>query len=544
MELVPVQEVSQFKKWEHVLSEKLPLRTTYLIKEQKLHYTRIAKQFLGVYSNTYDMQEYIYGLTKLPINWTLLFDHLPKEIDPQHRTEIVNILQLNKQNPISLNRFMAFFSGKQLLPLMNSTYRNHFANTFRTWLAIVEARYPRLLDNQLQRIFLDFVKWSNYYFPKWLASHDFQQDIPKILWFGAASESETFFLYFLYLFGFDVIVFEPDGTNIFKTYGIDDFPTEQLGSYVEPFDFPYEPPVVVQTLTAQAAEQVQQHLYDNPALNYAWKYADYETRTRILNTTYDELFIVSGAEMYLREGFHSEEQIVYLPVLFAKVNHISANYSDFVQKLQQLQKREYTLIETKFPLAPLNKSNMQFHMRDASTNGQLDAEKIIQLSIWPFRHFSIGAQKNIANTMIRLIDSDILPLPIGKTKKEHEHFLFGQMLVTPMEIMRMYQQFDYSYLNPTYILFKEEQSGEMQIQDAVLLVFLNMLGFDVFIFNPAGTLAIEHFIADRLLNSYKLEKTSFDTTFERLIATPVTVDDDLTVKIDLKSIFKRISRRK
>jgi hypothetical protein len=118
------------------------------------------------------------------------------------------------------------------------------------------------------------------------------------------------------------------------------------------------------------------------------------------------------------------------------------------------------------------------------------------------------------------------------------------MLVTPMEIMRMYQQFDYSYLNPTYVLFKEEQSGDMQIQDAVLLVFLNMLGFDVFIFNPAGTLAIEHFIADRLLNSYKLEKTSFDTTFERLVATPVVVDDDLTVKIDLKSIFKRISRRK
>lgn len=543
MRLIPHDFDEQTKKWEEVIGDKLFMRPIYLSKSDEIEYSRVAKQFLGIHNTVYEMQEYLYTLTNSGMSWTLLFNHLPKEIDPEKRTEIVNILQMHQETPVSLNRFISFFAGKQLLPLMNTKYRNHFVDTLRKWLEQLEVRYPKLKSNQLQRIFLDFVKWSNYYFPKWLEDSDFENAVPRILWYGPMKESEASFVYFLYLFGFDVVIFEPDGKDYMKEHRIGGFPTEILAKDSELFDFPFDKPERVQTVTSQAQEMVQEHLYTDSALNYPWKYAEYETRTRILNTTYDEIFILSGAQLHLREGFADKEKKVYLPVLFTKVEGISADVKDYAQKLNQLKYRELTHIATKFPLLPHQKSNMQFHIRDASENGKLNPDKMMQLSIWPFKEMPLGAQQNIAKTMIRVIASDaILPTP-GMSKQAHEQYLFGQMLLAPTEIMRLYQQFDYSFTNPTIVVFKEEQSGEIQQQDAILLVFLNMLGFDVLIFNPDSSRSIEHFIKKDILSTTRLEKVSFNETFSHLISL-IDKRENLVDKAGIMSIIKRFTKNK
>lgn len=543
MRLIPHDFEEQTKKWEEVISDKLFMRPIYLLGEEEIQYSRVAKQFLGTYSNEYEMQEYLYTLTNTNINWTLLFNNLPKEISAEQRTEIVNILQMHRENTISLNRFMSFFAGKRLLPLMDTKYRNHFIDTLRKWLELLEVRYPQLKSNNLQRIFLDFVKWSNYYFPKWLEENEFEKAVPHLFWYGPMKESEALFVHFLYLFGFDLVIFEPDGVDVLTPHGITGFPTETLPEKTTVFDFPFEKPTRVQTVTSQAAERVQEHLYSNSALNYPWKYADYETRARILNTTYDELFILSDAQLYLREGFGDEGNLVYLPVLFAKIEGVSSDLKAYAQKLTRLKNRELSHIATKFPLLPLQKSNMQFHMRDASENGQLVAEKIMDLSIWPYKTMPLGAQLNVAKTIIRLVEGDfILSLP-GQNKAANEQYLFGQLMLIPMEIMRLYQQFDYSFVNPTFVVFKEEQSGEIERQDAVMLVFLSMLGFDIFIFNPGSSLGIENYITGQLLNTYRLEKVSFDETFSDLSAL-ANKRDDFNAKEGILSVIKKFTKKR
>lgn len=543
MRLIPHDFNEQTKKWEEVISNQVYMRPIYLLAENEVQYSRVAKQFLGTYGNEHEMQEYLYTLTSTSIDWTLLFNNLPKEIPADQRTEIVNILQMHRENPISLNRFISFFAGKRLLPLMDTKYRNHFIDTLKNWLERLEKRYPNLKSNNLQRIFLDFVKWSNYYFPKWLQEHDFEKEIPHILWYGPLKESEALFIQFLYLFGFDVVLFEPDGKDVLKANGIEDFPTEILEQQTTVFEFPFDKPKRIQTITSQAAENVQEHLYSNSALNYPWKYANYETRARILNTTYDELFILSDADLYLREGFADDEAVVYLPVLFAKIEGVSNDLKDYAQKINRLRQRELTHIAKTHPLLPLQKSNMQYHMRDASDENGLVAEKIMQLSVWPYKKMPLGAQLNIAKTMIRLIESDyILPLP-GQNRNVHEQYLFGQMMLVPNDIMRLYQQFDYSFQNPTYVVFKEEQSGEIERQDAVMLVFLGMLGFDIIIFNPGSSLGIEQFISGQLLNTYRLEKISFDETLSNLLAI-ANRREEFNAKDGIMSVIKKFKKRR
>ena len=333
---------------------------------------------------------------------------------------------------------------------------------------------------------------------------------------------------------------EPDAQDIFSAYGIE-FPTKRLTEQIDLFDFPYDKPIRVQTITSRASEQVTQHLYNNSALNYPWKYAEYETRSRILNTTYDELFILSDAELYLRDGFTDEEVIVYLPVLFAKIEGVSVNRQDYEYKIKRLHDKESTYTATTFPLIPLQKANMQFHMRDASTNGVLDIEKMMRLSIWPFKNLQLGAQRNVARTMIRLMESNyILPTP-QESPKQFETYLFGQLMLIPDEVVRLYQQFDYSYGNPTYLVFKEEASGQMQRQDAILLMFVSMLGFDVIICSPGGSLSIEHFIAPDLLDTHRLEKISFDEKLSNILHVKVTEEPER--KLDLKSMFRKITKK-
>lgn len=542
MRFIPHDYSNSTKKWEEVLGAKLFSREIYLQQENELSYTRVAKQFLGIYDSDYDMKEYLHTLSNKEMNWTFLFRNLPKAIDAQQRTEIVNILQMHREKPLSINRFMAFFAGKNLLPLMDTPYKEHFVNTLRTWLEFLQIRYPQLISTQLQRIFLDFIKWSNYHFPLWHSQAPFETMMPRVMWYGPAKESEAYYLYFLYLFGCDLIVFEPNGENIFTAYGMSTIPTEILPNTGDLFDFPFEKPVQVQTVTSRASEEVSRHLYNNTSMNFPWKYAEYETRSRILNTTYDELFLLSKAQLYLREGFEEEGNLIYLPVLFTKIEGVSLNRLDYNRKVRSLHEQELTFTATSFPLMPLQKSNMQFHIRDSSSNGQLDAEKLMQLAIWPFKNLQLGAQRNVAKTIIRFINSDMIqPLP-QQSKIEHEQYLFGQLLLIPEEIIRLYQQFDYSYSNPTILIFKEEASGQMQRQDAILLVFANMLGFDVIIYSPGGSLSIEHYIKEQIISTHRLEKISFDEKLLDVLESSANAENPAN-KSNLKSLFNKISKR-
>ena len=536
----PHNVIDNGNEWEKIVGTSLHMRPIYLQDNKTLQYSRVALQLLGIEDNEFHMKDYYYTLSTKE-NWTFIFQNLPKIIDPTKRTEIVNILQIHRETPLSLNRFMAFFAGKQLLPLMDTVYRDHFIATLKQWLQFLQQRYPNLISNQMQRIFLDFVKWSDHFFPLWLQQAPFEQQMPSCMWFGPAKESEAYFLYFLYLFGCDVVIIEPDGQNVMAQYGIADFPTRTLDKQADIEQFPFEKPIQIQTITSRASEQVTESLYNTSALNYPWKYAEYETRTRILNTTYDELFILGDAELYLRDGFEDEPGVVYLPVLFAKIEGVSVNDTDFAFKMQKLYKHPMTYTATQFPLLPLQKSNMQFHMRDASTNGQLDVEKMMQLSIWPFKNLQLHAQRNLARTLIRLIEQEYIARPSHQTREQHAQYVFGQIMLMPEHFSRLYQQFDYSYQNPKLFIFKEATSGEMQVQDAVLIVYLSMLGFDIIICSPGATLSIEHYTSGQLLNTHRLERISFDATLQHYLNVKAKVDEE--PKINFKRVIGRISKK-
>ena len=528
------------QQWEGIITQPLPSRPLYIKSDTTIQYTRIAQVMLGIFDDEHNMKEYLYNLKSLPIGWTMLFDSLPKAIEPETRTEIVNILQIHKQAPLSLNRMLAFFTARQLLPLTDTPYKQHIVQAFKRWLELMDRKYPKLSHPNLQRIFLDLVKWSKHYFPLWMKEAPFEEQMPKILWYGQMTESEAYFVYFLYLFGCDVVVFEPTGENPLEKYGLSGVPATKLASTSTLFEFPYEKPLQVQTVTARTYETIKQNFYESSKINYPWKYLDHETRSVVLNTTYDEMFIISEGKMEHREGFDADDEYVYLPVIFGKIDGVSTNLQEYADQLKRLKNNPLSQMVHAFPLIEPQRANMQYYVQDASTNGELDAEKMIQMRNWPYKELPVANQRNIAKTIIRLIDLKIIERLPHETDVDYKGYIMGQLFKLQDETLRLYRQFDYSYENPKYILFIEEDA-KMQRGDAVLLTFLAFLGFDVFIFSPGGGMNIELFLAEPIVMTHRLEKIEFHLKLEDVLQERSVPQENK--RISLKNILNRIKKR-
>ncbi|WP_431029014.1 YceG family protein [Lysinibacillus sp. LZ02] len=528
------------QQWESVITQPLQARPLYEKRGESIRYTRIAQTMLGIFDDEHTMKEYLYNLQALPIGWTRLFEGLPKTIDAQTRTEIINILQIHKQTPLSLNRMLAFFVARQLLPLMQTDYKDQMMQAFKAWLELIDNKYPHLAHPNLQRIVLDFVKWSKHYFPLWLEETPYEVQMPKILWYGPMTESEAYFMYFLYLFGCDIVIFEPTGEDAMAKYGLHGIPVTKLAATCDLFEFPYEKPLQVQTVTARTYENIKQNFYESSKINYPWKYMEHETRAILLNTTYDEMFILSEAKLEHREGFDADEQYVYLPVLFGKIDGVSADMREYANQLKRLKANSLSYVEHTFPLIEPQRANMQFYVQDASINGELDAEKMIQMVNWPYKDLPIPNQRNIAKTLIRLIDMQIIQRLSHETEVDYKGFIMGQLFKIPTEILKLYRQFDYSYENPKYILFIEEDT-KMQRSDALFLVFLAFLGFDVFIFSPGGGNNIELFLSEPIVMTHRLEKIEFHLKLDEVLVE--TTQSTKNKRMSLKNIFDRIKRR-
>lgn len=526
----------QLALWDAQILKPLSQRTGYA--ESPYTYERIAVQVLGSYRDHDDYRDYLHMIGSEPLyKWDMLFTGMPKEILPETRAEVQKILQIHKETPLSANRMMAFFHGANLFPLKGTIYDEQYRETFKLWLAMLEERYPKLQAPNLHRFFMDLVKWSAHYFPRWIAEGRFNDEVPRVLWYGDAKETEVYWLYFLYMYGCDVVVIHPTGDDIFAPYRLS-LPVHQLDEEIPYFDFPFEKPRRLRTVAQKASEELQETIYGEHSLHYPWKYRDYAPQNRILQTTYDEIFLLAREHTHIRQGFEADKTNVYIPTLFAKIVGVSRHKEEYMTRLKQLVDDEWTYTINQLPAVTRQRANMQFHYRDASVNGKLQPEKMMELAVWPYKRLAIALQKGLASAIIRLIEEAPIERLASETQAQYEHYLFGQALAIPDEAIQLFQRFDYAYRSPTVVVFYEEAKGAFTREDAVLLKLLNMLGFDILLFNPTGQRDIEAYLSTDFYDTHWLEEMSFTETLEAILAyrQKPSLNDTQT---KIRTMFKR-----
>lgn len=507
--------------WLQVLNKSISERPEFQVEKGTLHFGQVIARFLGMaidedeYYN--QLFEYIHGDQKV---FNLISnDTLDKRIDNQHFQAIQRVLNINQEQNLSINRFVAFLDGEQLLiksnvPALHRKLREAMIDTVKHF----SEKEPQGLKNQeLRRVLVDVVKWSYNHLQPELDSVDLQKGLPKFLWYGDYRKSNYYFIYYLMKIGCDIIVYSPSGQDILS----ESDPNGEL-TFVfhypgqkEAEPFPTEKRNRKATVAYRASREIETILnHEGSGLYKPWQLRDYTPTSITLKTTYDELFLLTKEIAMIRPDFEVNSGIVKIPTVFAKVQGVSRSRKEYWDRLHALTVSEDCLLIQRFPFSSSVNNDFRFHYRDALGNdGQLSPEKMMNSNYWRYSHLPIGLQKGIGNAIKNICAKPTLKPIYQESVEDVKIYLFTQGMQIPPNILKLLQKFDYSQTVPKLVLFNNELNGTMTRTDAALLLLLNQFGIDIILYNPPGHNDIENFVDDHMYDTHWLEDVVFDLEF-------------------------------
>ncbi|GLB57876.1 YceG family protein [Cytobacillus sp. NCCP-133] len=506
--------LSQLKKPNHE-------RDGFSEEQHTLHIGQIVARFLGVPLDEDDYYNRLFDLHAESTGLILLSEeHLDKTIDNQQFQAIQKVLNINKEQNLSINRFAAFLDGEQLLLKSSiSSLHRKIREAMIDMLQLFSSNEPDGLKNQgIQRVLVDVIKWSFNHLGKEITDANPQKTMPKILWFGNGKKSHLYFLYYLISLGCDVVYFSPSGEDLIGSVS-----PEMQESFVHhysekknPEPFPKEKRRRSATVAYRASREIETILnHEGSGLYKPWQLRDYTPSSVTLKTTYDELFILIKEKAMIRPNFDVKEGRVMIPSVFAKIQGVSKNRKEYWDRIQTISQYEQSLLIRRFPFTNSVNNDFRFHYRNAlDREGMLDPGKMIAGHYWKYQHLPTGLQSGIAMAIRNICSRPYLkPLP-HESEEELKIYLFTQSMQIPPSILKLMQQFDYSQDVPKIILYNNELNGTMVRSDAALLLMLNQFGLDIVLYNPPGHNDMENFIEEGLYDVHWLEDVVFEQEFK------------------------------
>ncbi|WP_431189174.1 YceG family protein [Cytobacillus firmus] len=511
-----------YENWSSQLKKPNHERESYREEQQTLHVGQIVARFLGVPLDEDEYYNRLFDLIHTENAGLLLLseEHLDKTINNQQFQAIQKVLNINREQNLSINRFAAFLDGEQLLLKSSSpSLHRKIREAMISMLNLFSEKESGGLKNQdIRRVLVDVIKWSANHLGTELKEIDPKLGMPKVLWYGNGKKSHYYFLYYLIQIGCDILYFSPSGEDLFAEMGqeVQDSFVHHYPEKKKPEPFPQEKRRRSATVAYRASREIETILnHEGSGLYKPWQLREYTPSSVTLKTTYDELFILIKEKAMIRPNFEVKDGRVMIPSLFSKIQGVSRNRKEYWDRIQTISQYEESLLIKRFPFTNSVNNDFRFHYRNAlDGEGKLDPEKIISGHYWRYQQLPGGLQNGIAKAIRNMCDRPRLkPLP-GESEEELKIYLFSQSLQIPPSILKLMQQFDYSQEVPKIILYNNELNGTMVRTDAALLLLLNQFGIDIVLYNPPGHNDIENFIEEDLYDVHWLEDVVFEQEFK------------------------------
>jgi hypothetical protein len=509
-----------YENWHALLKKPLPERPNYSLENGKIHIGQVLGKFLGIPidTDTYYNQLFDYVNNE---EWRLHLlseESLDKTINNTHFQSIQKVININREQKLSINRFTAFLDGEQLLlkskvPVIHRKIREAMIATLEMYAKL---EGDGLKNHELRRVLVDIVKWSINHLQPVLEMADPQIEMPKFLWYGDFKKSHQYFLYYLSRLACDIVIFHPEGKDILEGMMEDPIFSHQFQNKLPAEPFPKEKRSRKATVAYRASKEIETILnQEGSGLYKPWQLRDYTPSSITLKTTYDELFILGKEMAMVRPDFEVGNGQVKIPSIFAKVQGVSKNRKEYWDRLQSLSELEHSLLIRRLPITMTSTSDFRFHYRNAlDKDGLINPATMMQAHYWPYSFLSSGLQKGIANAVRRICEKPGLkPFP-KESIEDVKMYLFTQALFMPKPIIQLIERFDYSQHIPKLIIYNNELAGILSRSDAALILLLNQFGIDIILYNPPGHNDIENFLDERLFDKHWLEDVVFDLEFK------------------------------
>ncbi len=327
-------------------------------------------------------------------------------------------------------------------------------------------------------------------------STDFKTDIPVMMYYGKITENELNFLKLLYLTGFDVIYICPDKsvTELIKSNndGIIQIFEQPLSCDI----FPYpEKPVRMKLATNayNAERELDTLLYNDGNIFRNRQFNTCQSLT--LRTTYEEIDILWNNEAKYRTGFSSENNLVKVPTIFAKINGTGEYITDYWKTVAS-KITDLSMLFVSLPFfVPQGADNYKGYFNGT----KIDIPKLMKSPHNRYNYLNDNTQMFIFSKMQEVIDSGFINLPY----EDIMHLVIKTGLSLDNSIIRIIQNYDFTKDIPKIIIVDNMQKV-FNVYECIYLVLLNLMAFDVIIYTPTGYKNLENFVNQQAYEQYTL----------------------------------------
>ena len=324
---------------------------------------------------------------------------------------------------------------------------------------------------------------------------------------GCKNNNEAMFLAFLSKLPVDVLILVPDLNlkcclsdkslyiiNNTASMEVDKFPTDNVGIHMG-------------TAAYHAERELDTIMYQASGMYRNRQYAKGMALT--LQTMYEEIAILWGQELKYRPNFSVSENMVNMPVIFAKVSGVKdAELQKYWASIKNLMVNDTYVISN----VPFIKSDIANPIKSVSAellrNGKLQIQKIKNNKYYQYSFLREEVQDYILEKLQILINLQLIK---GTFENGMEYLILSTILNMPKDIVRMIQNFDFTKKNPKLIYIYLDESP-VTVEDAILTAYLNLVGFDIVFFVPTGYQCVEKYFNKPILEEHQYGGYMYDLT--------------------------------
>lgn len=246
---------------------------------------------------------------------------------------------------------------------------------------------------------------------------------------------------------------------------------------------------------------------------HPWQYQNLNLVSINYEAILEDILTYWNQDARFREGFKVEEENIYIPNFFEKVNGIHKNKNEYVEFIQNLKEAKNTLVvDTYFDFYDiLDYANSGMSKCDSFLYEKEEYEKIVDdldnLFYYPisrqnilkhkFLGYSISKAHYTFNSLtsskqeqlIRIMDKISKEKKDEWSKEELEKF-YSICFSLPESVTRLINNFDYSFEVPKILCVTDNINWDT----TVLLMILNEFAFDILLLQPNGKSTIEKYM--------------------------------------------------
>lgn len=362
-------------------------------------------------------------------------------------------------------------------------------------------------DNFIVKMLL----WANRYFNNY---HLSRTEIPKAIFYGQPKKHEIYFMMLLAIAGLDVLQLSPQKEPLLAR--IDQEQLAQIiiinnAKTVKTLQERIANGVAVEKVTTQAkraTDELDEILYNGTGMFRPWQFADGNTHPVLINAAFEDIETYWNVQARLRTGFKVVGKTVYTPVFLTKILGVHRQRNVYFKLINDLRSAKLVYFAESLDFAPEMENRQAVYSLDfcLKPDKTIDRQALKKHELYKrMLTYRSDMQQFILNKLDELFinyEQGYFKFPI--TNKERIQ-LIAAVLNAPEALLNLIEAYDFTGDIPKAIFYLKDREI-LGKDDALLLGFLNLVGFDIVILSPNGANNIELVIEDAFINIIKLEE--------------------------------------